>query len=68
MKCVYCGKVTENNIDEYVCSECLERDFTSCDDCGVWVHNDEIRTVRNRAGEMHVCEKCYVKNTENNSK
>ena len=65
MKCVYCKKVTaiiigDETEDEYVCSECLERDFTSCSDCGVWVHNDTIRTVRRYSdgSEMYVCEHC----------
>ena len=71
MKCVYCGKVTENIIDggygteiiidgddEYVCAECLERDFTSCRVCGVWVHNDDICTVYRAGSEVCVCEQC----------
>ena len=62
MKCIYCGAETATeNIDiDYVCAECLERDFTSCSDCGVWVHNDDICTViRNREGrEVYVCEDC----------
>ena len=68
MKCSYCGKEIENVIDDgtdigYVCSECLERDFTSCSDCGVWVHNDDICTVRgNREGsEVYVCLNCMNK-------
>ena len=71
MKCIYCGVETEKIIGElhdkekmtctdieYVCSECLERNFTCCSNCGVWVHNDDICTV-NRAGyEVYVCEQC----------
>ena len=63
MKCVYCGEEKENNIHgEYVCSKCLERDFTSCSVCGVWVHNDDIRMVRNRHNrEAYVCDDCCSK-------
>ena len=59
MKCSCCGKEIENVIDGedvgYVCSECLEHDFTSCDVCGVWVHNDDICMVNG----VYVCEQCY---------
>ena len=59
MKCVYCGKEETENIDgEYVCSECLERDFTCCNDCGAWIHNDDIRTVDS---EVYVCLNCMYK-------
>ena len=71
MKCIYCGAETEKIIGElhdkekmtckdieYLCFECLERDYTCCSDCGVWVHNDDICTV-NRAGhEVYVCAQC----------
>ena len=73
MKCIYCGEETGSDMG-YVCSECLERDFTSCSDCGVWVHHDDICTViRNREGyEVHVCERCrdtyYRECAKNNSK
>ena len=62
MKCIYCEKEETKNIEgEYVCSECLERDFTICSDCEAWIHNADIRTVRrNREGyEVYVCEHCY---------
>ena len=63
MKCVYCGEKTaiiigDETDDEYVCSKCLERYFTSCSDCGVWVHNDDIRTVISEGFEVYVCEQC----------
>lgn len=82
--CENCGelhdkeKMTETNIG-YVCSECLECYFTCCNDCGVWVHNDNTYTVRrNREGdevdvcvyccdnEYTFCEECgtYVRNEE----
>ena len=68
MKCVYCGEKTaiiigDETDDEYVCFKCLERYFTCCSDCGVWVHNDNIRTVRgNREGsEVYVCSECVNK-------
>ena len=96
MKCIYCGKETENiihgecvclscvnklyvpcaNCGElhgkgkmtctdigYVCSECLEGDFTCCNDCGAWIHNDNIRMVRNRYDcEAFVCDDCCSNN------
>ena len=60
MKCNYCGKETEIIIDdEYLCSECMNKLWVPCENCGVWVHNDNICTVRNRAGsEVYVCEDC----------
>ena len=82
MKCSCCGKELENVIDGedigYVCSECLESDFTCCNDCGEWVQNDNICTaISNRGNEVYLCEQCcddsysycttcerYVKNEE----
>ena len=60
MKCIYCGIEEKENIaGEYVCSECLERNFTSCSDCGVWVHNDDICTAtRDGGSEVYVCQRC----------
>ena len=65
MKCSCCGvvelkNVIEDGITEYVCAECLERDFTPCENCGVWTYTDNIRTVRSiRYGrEVHVCAHC----------
>ena len=61
MKCVYCGEEKENSIHgEYVCLSCLNKLYVPCENCGVWVHNDDICTVRrNREGdEVYVCKQC----------
>lgn len=63
--CENCGelhdkeKMTETDIG-YICSECLESDFTRCFECGDLIHNDNIRTARSdRYGrEVYVCEYC----------
>ena len=59
MACFYCEAETES----FVCAECLERDFISCDGCGVWVHKDEIHKVRNSHNrEAYVCDDCLRRN------
>ena len=59
MKCIYCGEETENIInDEYLCSNCIDKVYVPCENCGVWVHNDDIRTVIREGREVYVCEQC----------
>ena len=60
MKCIHCNAETENIINgEYVCLDCMNSLYVPCDDCDRWIHNDDIRKVRNRYGrEVHVCNIC----------
>ena len=69
MVCFYCdncGKLEEEEkmtatYKGLVCSECLESAFTCCSECGKWIHNDYIRTVRNRYDcEVYVCGDCFL--------
>ena len=41
---------------EVVCSHCLDRNYTRCDDCSEWHPNDEVRWVNNR--RRRVCDSC----------
>ena len=57
MKCIYCGFEEKENIaGEYICYECFERNFTSCNVCGVLVHKDDICT--DGGSEAYVCQRC----------
>ena len=55
MKCIHCGEVTENIIDdEYVCSSCVNKLFVPCANCG-GLHDKEKMTETNIG---YVCSEC----------
>lgn len=45
--------------EEPVCIECLEENYTQCDDCGAWVSNDEYYST---AYDTSICQICYENN------
>ena len=55
MKCIYCGEVTENIIDdEYVCVSCVNKLYEPCENCGE-LHDKEKMTCTDIG---YVCSEC----------
>lgn len=42
----------------YVCDDCLADEFTCCDECGEWTHNDEITEINVNGRYICVCDSC----------
>lgn len=63
LTCVHCGCTAENLTKvangDYVCQDCLDSMYTSCDDCGEYILNEDARIVnREMWRERYVCPSC----------
>lgn len=58
----------DDNNDEYVCHQCYEQNWTTCENCGNATRTDDARQVyrfgyRNRRQEMTWCDHCHENET-----
>ena len=61
--CTLCGKEVKQLtiVDEetHVCDECLNSNYTQCDECGEYYLNDSVEMYELEDGRC-ICEYCYA--------
>lgn len=65
IECANCGALERrsnmyNSVDGAICEYCCDYNYTTCDDCGARVHNDDIRYDDDT--DYYYCESCYEHN------
>lgn len=45
------------NYDRYVCQDCLDNNYSQCDDCYDYIDNDDLHSVE--GGNRYVCDSCF---------
>ena len=65
LRCADCGEQFENEddliyieeYDRYVCQDCYDDNYCTCDDCGRVISNDDCNNVE--GGSRCVCDSCF---------